>query len=73
MLTNIKGVYYNGNIILSEFPPTDKPIEVEIVFKQELEQTEFKRKKREFGFAKGFFTYVAEDFNEPLDDLKDYM
>lgn len=31
------------------------------------------RKIRKRGFAKGFFTYVAEDFDEPLEEFKDYM
>jgi Protein of unknown function (DUF2281) len=29
-------------------------------------------KKRTFGYAKGFFT-MAKDFDEPLDDFKEYM
>ena len=30
------------------------------------------KKEREFGCAKGQF-WMAEDFNAPLDDFKDYM
>lgn len=26
-----------------------------------------------YGAAKGTILYIAEDFNEPLDDLKEYM
>lgn len=29
--------------------------------------------KREFGSGKHIFTYIADDFNEPLDDFKEYM
>ena len=29
--------------------------------------------KRRFGSMKGFVTYVAEDFDAPMDDLNDYM
>ncbi len=29
--------------------------------------------RREFGGGKHFFTYIAEDFNKPLDDFKEYM
>lgn len=29
--------------------------------------------KRKFGDGKHIFTYVAEDFNEPLDDFREYM
>ena len=25
------------------------------------------------GFAKGMVTYMADDFDEPLDDMRDYM
>lgn len=30
-------------------------------------------KKREYGCGKGIFTYVCDDFDEPLDDFKEYM
>lgn len=29
--------------------------------------------KRRFGSMKGFVTYISEDFDAPMDDLKDYM
>ncbi len=29
--------------------------------------------KREFGSGKNIFGFVAEDFNEPLGDFKDYI
>lgn len=29
--------------------------------------------KRKFGCGKGIFTYVADDFDEPLEDFKEYM
>jgi hypothetical protein len=29
--------------------------------------------KRKFGCGKGIFTYVSEDFDEPLPEFKDYM
>ncbi len=29
--------------------------------------------KRKFEDGKHIFTYVADDFNEPLDDFKEYM
>jgi antitoxin (DNA-binding transcriptional repressor) of toxin-antitoxin stability system len=32
-----------------------------------------KGKKRVFGGGKGIFTYVSDDFDEPLEDFKDYM
>ena len=31
------------------------------------------KKEREFGCMKGVVAYMADDFNAPLDDFKDYM
>lgn len=31
-----------------------------------------KQKKRQPGFGKNIFTYVSEDFNEPLKEFSDY-
>lgn len=28
---------------------------------------------RGYGSLKGFITYISDDFDEPLDDFKDYM
>lgn len=33
----------------------------------------FPRLPNKFGAGKEFITYVAEDFDAPLDELKDYM
>lgn len=32
-----------------------------------------KKKKRQAGTLKGFLVYMADDFNAPLEDFKDYM
>ncbi len=32
-----------------------------------------KSKKRKFGCGKGIFTYISDDFDEPLEDFKEYM
>ncbi len=32
-----------------------------------------KRKKRTFGSMKGLVVQIADDFDAPLDDFKDYM
>ncbi|HEY4194056.1 MAG TPA: DUF2281 domain-containing protein [Mucilaginibacter sp.] len=31
------------------------------------------RKRMKFGDLKGFVKYIADDFDEPLEDFKDYM
>jgi len=46
-------------------------MEVIVTFTQEIETSP--KKQRKAGFAKGTFTYISPDFNEPLDELKDYM
>lgn len=40
--------------------------------KLQKETSEKPLKKRQFGCAKGMFT-MSDDFDEPLDDFKDYM
>jgi hypothetical protein len=32
-----------------------------------------KRKERKFGSMKGLVVHIAEDFDAPLEDFKDYM
>jgi hypothetical protein len=41
----------------------------------EVKKSESKPKigDRKFGCGKGIFTYVSNDFDEPLPDFKDYM
>lgn len=71
MLTTIKGIYNNGQIILEELPSTKEPVEVFVTFTQKIEPEP--KMKMEFGFGKGMVKYMSTDFNEPLEDLKDYM
>jgi Protein of unknown function (DUF2281) len=71
MLTTIEGVYENGRVVFNEIPPFKKKAKVFITFLEDSEATT-KLKKRPFGTLKGTIT-VPDDFNEPLDDLKDYM
>jgi hypothetical protein len=70
MLTAIKGIFKNGQIILDERPNVPEETQVVVAF---LEQEKPKAKKGiRIGSMEGQFT-VPDDFNEPLDDLKDYM
>jgi hypothetical protein len=39
----------------------------------EKSQQEPAPKVRQFGGGKGMFPYMADDFNEPLEDFKEYM
>ncbi len=71
MLTTIEGIYENGQVIFNELPPVKNKSKVLITFVEEIEAST-KVKKRLFGTLKGTL-HVPDDFNEPLDDLKDYM
>ena len=72
MLTTIKGVYNNGSIILEETPEVNRPIEVLVTFVKPIAEDSHK-KPFVFGAGKGMVTSISDDFNEPLEDLKDYM
>jgi hypothetical protein len=70
MLTAIKGYYEKGKIIMKEDAPVHTKTDVIITFLTESDQTN--TSKRVPGGLKGKVS-LPDDFNEPLDDLKDYM
>ena len=82
MLTAVRATYENGQIIWDEQPPVQKKTKVVVTFLEEdtLSQPNpaggavrlGSLKKRQGGSMKGQI-HVPDDFNEPLDDLKDYM
>lgn len=41
--------------------------------KQDSKQEPYPRLPNKFGAGKGLITYIADDFDAPLDDLKEYM
>lgn len=49
-----------------------KEVQDFIAFLKNKSQNEAPLKKRKFGSAKGFFK-MHKDFDEPLDDFKEYM
>ena len=69
MLTAIKGYYDKGKIILKEEAPVKSKTEVIVTFLTEDNATI--AGKRIPGGLKGKVS-LPDDFNEPLDDLKDY-
>lgn len=70
MLTAIKGYYENGQITLSEMPPVFEKTEVVVTFlNKEAVQPQIDRKSEPL---KGKIS-VPDDFDEPLEDFKDYM
>jgi hypothetical protein len=71
MIIPIKGIYKEGHVILKEEAPVNKETEVVVTFFID-EKEAPKKGKRMPGGLKGQIT-ITDDFNEPLDDLKDYM
>jgi hypothetical protein len=70
MLTAVRGYYENGNIILKEEAPVNTKTDVIVTFLTEDRPSTIG--KRIPGGLKGKVS-VPDDFDEPLDDLKDYM
>ena len=71
MLTTIKGVYQHGRIFMKEDPPVNIKTEVLITFLVQ-EQESGSIGRRMPGGLKGKVN-IPDDFNEPLEDFKDYM
>jgi hypothetical protein len=73
MLTAIEGTYENGKIKLKRQPKTHGKVKVMVVFEEEVpELTTPAPHKRPFGLLAGAI-HLSPDFDEPLDDLQDYM
>ena len=70
MLTAIKGTLENGQITPDEQPPFTQKARVVVTILDETEEVE--KPKIQFGRMKGNF-WMLDDFNAPLDDLKDCM
>ena len=68
MLTTIKGYYEEGRIILTEDAPVHSKTDVIVTFLTD----ELKPAKRIRGSLNGKIE-LSDDFNEPLEDLKEYM
>lgn len=64
----IKDIYENGKIIFIEEPPVRAKTEVTITFHFD----SIKKPKRILGGLEGKII-TPDDFNDPLEDLKDYM
>jgi hypothetical protein len=77
MLTTVSGIYENGQITLDEdLPATTKRAKILVTVLESSETVELEKPKRQLGRLKGTFIgdyWFSEAFNEPLEDLKDYM
>lgn len=69
MLTTIKGIYENGKVTLIGKPPVQARAEVTVTFSTDEPKP---LKKRKAGVLSGI-SQMSDDFNDPLDELKDYM
>lgn len=69
MLATVKGYYEKGQIILKEKAPVESKTEVIVTF---LTDEKSQVSKRIPGAFEGKIS-LPDDFNEPLDELKDYM
>ena len=72
MLTTIEATVENGQIIWNEQPPVQGKHKVLVTFLEDNEQPLVKGGAVRIGSLKGKIA-IPDDFNEPLDDLKDYM
>lgn len=70
MLTAIKGYYEGGQVFFKETPLVTERTEVIVTFLTEEKKQE--PKKRVLGLLEGK-AKLPDDFDEPLDELKDYM
>ncbi len=88
MYISVKGIYENGQVTLNEESPTQDKVEVIVTFLPKEEEQAPKKGARLGSLAKkerkpgslarlgereGKTYSIPDDFNEPLDDLKDYM
>lgn len=71
MLTTIEGIYENEKVILKESPPVKKNSKVLVTFISDDIDTSASQ-KRKLGTMTGTIK-MADDFNESLDDLSEYI
>jgi hypothetical protein len=72
MLTTIRGIYEQGRVVLKEKAPVNDTTEVIITFLTEEKVAQPLMRLRMPGGLQGKVT-IPDDFNAPLEDLKDYM
>ena len=77
MYTAVKGIYENGILKFTETPPSVEKSEVVILFMDEQDSDTTSVKPKRSGVLLGSLANngysLPDDFNDPLDDLKDYM
>ncbi len=61
------------NIFSQKIDSNINLIELTNIFSQKNKKISLNKKIRKAGFLKGGIKYMADDFDAPLDDFKDYM
>ncbi|MBD2754280.1 hypothetical protein [Spirosoma validum] len=75
MYTAVNGIYENGQLTLTERPPTTRRTKVVILFLDESAPDNAASSSSagvRLGSLEGKYN-IPYDFNAPLDDLKEYM
>ena len=73
MFTTIKGFYDHGKVTLSEDPPVKTKSDVFVTFLYTEDKAVKKGKQKIIlGMLEGKIN-LPDDFNDPLDELEDYM
>lgn len=73
MLQTIKGYYDNGIVVLEEQPKIKNNVSVFVTFIEDNYPSQnYKTGGIKIGGSEGLVS-IPDDFNEPLDDLKEYM
>ena len=72
MNATIRGIYENGSLRFLEPVPNIEKAEVLITFLPEKRPAD-QVKKRVLGGLKHLGGSIPDDFNDPIDDLKEYM
>ena len=76
MYTAIKGTLINGQVIFEEPPPSTQNMSVVVILMEEKPKPAPSRQPGsllKFGASQGKTYKIPDDFNKPLEDLKEYM
>jgi len=76
MYTAIKGTLINGQVIFEEPPPTTQNMSVVVILMEEKPKSAPSRQPGSLlrlGSSQGKTYKLPDDFNEPLEDLQEYM
>jgi hypothetical protein len=72
MLIAMEGTYKYGQIVLKHPLKTTVKTKAMVIFEEEKAENSKSKDKRPFGISRGAFT-MSPDFDEPMEDLEDYM